>query len=108
MTISILDLPENSSDTSPIEILSDSLKKKIAEDITTHSNSNCLFDILYIVCGNVPDVQNGIWKATGYNIGSQAQLVCENGYLAIGDNVSYCNSNWRWTNNYGRCEKCKF
>lgn len=60
------------------------------------------------MCENVPDVKNGLWNASGIISGSEAQLTCEDGYLAVGDNVSYCNTNGSWTKINGSCEKCRF
>ena len=56
-------------------------------------------------CGNVPDIENGIFKANRSSAGSQAELVCNTGYEIQEQTSITCLESGEWSPTTGTCNK---
>ncbi|XP_067944561.1 sushi, von Willebrand factor type A, EGF and pentraxin domain-containing protein 1-like [Watersipora subatra] len=50
-----------------------------------------------IRCGNPPQIQNGVRRVYGHYLNDRTKYSCHTGYLMVGDEFIYCETNGHWT-----------
>ncbi|XP_067945452.1 sushi, von Willebrand factor type A, EGF and pentraxin domain-containing protein 1-like [Watersipora subatra] len=50
-----------------------------------------------IRCGNPPQIQNGVRRVYGHYLNDRTKYRCHTGYLMVGDEFIYCETNGHWT-----------
>ncbi|XP_067945460.1 sushi, von Willebrand factor type A, EGF and pentraxin domain-containing protein 1-like [Watersipora subatra] len=50
-----------------------------------------------IRCGNPPQIQNGVRRVYGHYLNDRTKYHCHTGYLMVGDEFIYCETNGHWT-----------
>ena len=58
-----------------------------------------------VECGTLPDPTNGQVSLTGTNFDSEANYVCDNGYVLTGSSLRVCQADGEWSSAEPLCER---
>lgn len=59
----------------------------------------------YLVCNQLPKLNNGNWNVTYSSKGASASLICRIGFMPNVSTIALCNKDGEWLNTSVSCER---